>query len=218
MQEINAWLQNGLDYKTGAALYIKYGNNTFLKRLLEADPTPYTTEKLEAELRKMAPELNVIADKPKLEIKQHAPAPSEQVEPVKTPDQCKSNTEDLKRYLQIKEDQKTLYRQLERNMTELDMSKNEPFLLLTAKNILSLHGKIRDRYKLIDYFDLNGEFPDLKAKIQRTPAEEIQLLRVSIYKAKIRLQSPGCRDIEQTKKLITESQNRIIALGGKIKS
>jgi hypothetical protein len=216
MQEINAWLQSNQDFNTGAALYVKYGTNKFFKTILEKGPTPYSVIKLEAELIRLAPATPAIIDAPQPIIEADQPVPKkEQALPVE--DQQK-RSKDFAMYLLIKEGQKTLYRQLERNMIELDLGKGERLLHLTAKQILSIHSKITDNYKLIDLFDVEGKFPDPKQPIEYTPKEEIQKLRVSNSKANMRLKNPDCRDPEETKKLIERNNARIIELGGKVKA
>jgi hypothetical protein len=214
MQEINAWLHNGQEFTQGVKLYTEHGKNSFFKKLLLAGPTPYTIEKLEAELRSLAPAPPAIQDKPKQFFDSNQP-PVGKTE-ADLVDQ-ESSSEDFTRYLQLKEHQKTLYRQLERNMIELDLSENERIRHMTAKNILGLNSKIQDIYKLIDLFDEKGKFPTEKEQVTRTAADEIQLLRVSNWKANQRLQSKKCRDVLQTKKLIEDNNKRIIELGGTVK-
>ena len=94
---------------------------------------------------------------------------------------------------------------------------------MTAKQVLSLHGKLQDCWKLIDYYDEHGSFPLVKPTVEDvraelTPADEIQLLRQSTSKAKTRLKNPNCRDVDATKELIKRNNERIIQLGGKVKS
>ncbi|MNY48502.1 hypothetical protein D3C86_1838410 [compost metagenome] len=103
-------------------------------------------------------------------------------------------------------------------MTALGMSSDQSFLHLTAKQILSLHADISDIYKLIDHYDEYGCFPQITVKdeIIRTPAEEIQLLRQSNSKAKKRLNSGTCKDIDKTKKLIEANNIKIRDLLNKI--
>jgi hypothetical protein len=216
MQEINAWLQSNQDFNAGAALYVKYGTNSFLKGLLEKGPTPYSIRKLEAELINLAPAEPAIIDTPQPTIEADQPVPK--AEQAFNADDQKKRSKDFALYLLIKEDQKNLYRQLERNMIELDLGKGERLLHLTAKQILSIHSKITDNYKLIDLFDVEGKFPDPKLPIEYTPKEEIQKLRVSNSKAHTRLKNPDCRDPEETRKLIEKNNARIIELGGKVKA
>jgi hypothetical protein len=217
MQEINAWLTSCQEFKSGAALYQKYGKNSFLKKLLLDGPTPYTSERLVAELTAMAPAAPATIDAPPTKIRLPK-APDKRPEPSIDQGAAPiSNPADLERYLQLKEYQKTLYRQMERNMTELDLSSKESFLHMTAKNIMAIHSKIRDIYKLTDYFDAKGTFPDGKVPVIKIAADEIQALRVSTSRAKTRLRSPGCRNVEQTKQLIEDNNKRIIELGGTVK-
>lgn len=228
MQEINGWLRSGKDFETGKALYIKYGKNSLFKSLLNTQgATPYNIKKLGADLKKIAPAPPAIThDAPPIPIVA-APLPppvkegAGKVEPDNQATPA-NNTSEYPKYLQLKQHIQTLYRQIERNRTELDLQTNQNLLHMTAKQMLSLHGKLQDCWKLVDYFDEHGSFPLVKPTIEEiraklSPAEEIQLLRQSTSKAKTRLKSPGCRDVEGTKALILKNNQRIIKLGGKVK-
>jgi hypothetical protein len=230
MQEINAWLRSGKDFETGKVLYIKYGKNSIFKSLLNTQgATPYNVKKLGADLKDLAPAPPAAPiDAPTFPRVATAPPlanvhEADQAE-VPTPDPAPVNsTSDYPKYLQLKDYIQTLYRQIERNRTELDLGTNPAFLHQSAKQILSLHGKLQDAWKMIDYYDEHGSFPLVKPTVQDvraalTPADEIQLLRQSTSKAKTRLNSPGCRDVEATKALILKNNQRIIELGGKVKS
>lgn len=213
MQEIHAWLHNGRDFESGADLYRKYGSNSFLKLLLSDGPTPFNEEQLLAELEALASAHPAAVD-------QESAVSSNITEKPKKADSdqpIKSNPDDHSRYLNLKEAQKNLYRQLDRNMMELDRGTKQSFLHLTSNNILSLHAKVMDIWRLLDYYDAKGKFPDLKPEIIRTSEEEIQALRVSISKANSRLKSSGCRDRAQTEQLIITNKKRILELGGKVK-
>jgi hypothetical protein len=236
MQEVNAWLRSGKDFEVGKSLYVKYGTNSFFKSLLNTQgATPYNVKKLGAELKTLAPAPPAIVNqiktsKPLVDTKtgksvikdtiivtdqpsptENEPLPSSEPLAPKSPD-------DFAKYLELKELLKSTYRQLERNMAELDISTKETYLHLCAKNILSLDDKIKTIWKFIDYFDEHGSFPGTKPEVVRTPAEEMQLLRQSTSKAKTRLKSPTCRDVEATKQLIIDNNKRIFELGGKVKS
>ena len=224
MQEINAWLKSEQDFNEGVCLYQKYGANTFFIKILLSDgPTQYNIDKLGAELESLAPALPAIIDIPKKKINTN-PTENKQAGQTHTPplslaDQQPASDNGLERYLGLKELLKTTYRQIERNMAELDLNTKESLLHLTAKNILSLHQKTRDIYKLLDHYDEHGKFPVVKnIEVVRTPAEEIQLLRQSTSKAKTRLKSKTCRDRTETENLIEANNRRIIELGGKVKS
>lgn len=212
MHEINVWLNLNSDFYIGVDLYEKYGSNSFLKKLLRSGgATPYNILKLETELKRLSPALEVKPDvlKPLPNREKLADIPTQ-------PDTIKSHPENHVKYLQLVEYKKNLYRQLERNMMELDVSEKEIILHMTAKTILALHNKIQDIYKLLDFFDEKGQFPAKKEVISRSPPEEIQLLRVSTSKAKQRLESGKCRDVQQTKTLIEQNNKRILELGGKV--
>lgn len=241
MQEINAWLRSGKDFETGKALYIKFGKNTFFKSLLNTQgATPYNIKKLGADLKDLAPAPPAIVDqivttKPvaatktaKSVIKNtesvtNQPSTEQNEHPAVSEEAPTPNTSEFPKYLQVKDLIQTLYRQIERNRTELDLQTNEKLLHMTAKQILSLHGKLADCWKLIDYYDEHGSFPlvkptpeEVRAKLSR--ADEIQLLRQSTCKAKTRLKNPKCRGVEATNELIKRNNERIIQLGGKVKS
>ncbi len=223
MQEINAWLQSGKDFETGKALYIEYGNNSIFKSLLNNQgATPYNIKKLGAELKKLAPAPPAITKATSIiPIVATVPPPAnvQEAEIAETPT---NNTSEYPKYLQLKDYIQKLYRQIERNRTELDLGTNPAFLHQTAKQILSLHGKLQDAWKMVDYYDEYGCFPVIKASVEevrakKSPAEEIQLLRQSTSKAKTRLENPNCRDVEATKALIQKNIQRIKELGGTVK-
>jgi hypothetical protein len=243
MQEINAWLNSGKDFEAGKALYIKYGENSFFKSLLtNQGPTPFNIKKIGAELKALAPAppathvqdppAQIPFDAPPSLISvRKPPVKAQEAIPVQQPADINAGqsevhtprTSDYPKYLLLKEQIQTLYRQIERNRTELDLGTDPKLLHLTAKQILSLHAKLQDCWKLVDYFDEHGSFPLVKPTIEEvraelSPAKEIQMLRQSTCKAKTRLKSPGCRDVEGTKALILKNNQRIIELGGKVKS
>jgi len=119
MQDINAWLQGNQDYNTGLALYSKYGQSEFLKNLFANGPTPFNKSKLAAELLKLAPTppANEIAVIPNTELLELSESKTEFSE-----SDLKQKAENHKIYLAFQEDNKTKYRQLERNMAMLDYS------------------------------------------------------------------------------------------------
>jgi hypothetical protein len=207
MQEINAWLQGGQIFTDGVQLYDRYGKSNFLKTLFANGPTPYNIEKLAAELIALAPTPPAI-----VEVKSEIEKPKDKVEEVENIVKKQvSNPENHKIYLAFLEQQKTLYRQLERNMVELDLQKSESILFATAKQILHLHKKITGNYFLIDYFDEHGYFPhqEVKAALK---TDAMQLLQQSISKAKRRLKSGKCRDAQQTNDLIAEQTKKLMEL------
>lgn len=204
MQEINAWLQSSQNFYDGVKLYGTYGKSNFLKTLFASGPTPYNIEKLEAELKAIAPTPPALK---KLTVESlNLPvnvAPFENIVKKQV-----SNSENHKVYLALQEQQKTLYRQLDRNMIELDLQKNELVLKETAKQICFLHKKIQKNYFNIDFFDEKGFYPGQEEKPQ-LKTDEIQRLQVSLSKAKKRLSSGKCRDIQQTQDLITEQTEKL---------
>jgi hypothetical protein len=235
MQEVKAWLKSGKDFEVGKSLYMKYGTNSFFKSLLNNQgATPYNIKKLGADLKALAPASSAISlDAPLIQIDESVPLTSSasipdadqtdrrecrSVEPDQQPTPTTSTSE-YPIYLGLKEYIQTLYRQLERNRAELDLGTNKKLLHLTAKQILSLHAKIQGIWMKIDYYDEHNCFPTVYSveEIIRTPKEEIQLLRQSTCKAKNRLNSSGCQNVEATKALIENNNKRIIELGGKVK-
>ncbi len=227
------WLRSGKDFEAGKSLYLTYGTNSFFKSLLNNQgATPYNVKKLGADLKALAPAPPAIDKKaPRVYVPECNASISPEMVTVSPESVTETKekgilplpsptgiTSDYPKYLQLKEHLKNAYRQLERNRTELDLGTSQPILHLCAKQILSLHGKIQDIWKLIDYYDAEDRFPEVIAEIIRTPAEEIQLLRQSTSKAKKRLNSGTCRDIPATQDLITKNNKRIIELGGKVKS
>jgi hypothetical protein len=230
MQEINAWLRSGKAFEVGKSLYMKYGTNSTFKSLLNTQgPTPYNVKKLGADLKALAPAQPAITiDAPIIKIDAATlphtditEAGKERQTDWEAPDS--RDTADYPKYLQIKQQIQTLYRQIERNRTELDLNDKPSLLRMIAKQVVALHGKLTDYWKLVDYYDEHGCFPLVKPTIEegraeRTPAEEIQLLRQSTCKAKTRLKNPQCKDMEGTNELIKRNNQRIIELGGKVKA
>lgn len=49
-KEIKQWIDNGCDWKAGAALYEKYGTNGTLKKLFQGKPTRFYQDKMYTEL------------------------------------------------------------------------------------------------------------------------------------------------------------------------
>lgn len=217
MQDINAWLQSDQDYNTGLALYAKYGKSDFLKKLFADGPTPFNNQKLEAELQKLAPTQPAIeqsAIEPEDILSETENIPALTINDSKfSPN---SIAENQVRYLAIKDDIGLRYRQMENNMLALDYVNDEDILCQTAKQVLKLHRKIRDNWMLIDHFDEHGFFP--YQKVKKPPVTSaMQLLHVSICKAKKRLQSPNCRDVAETQKLLEEKQLALKTLQDEMK-
>lgn len=214
MQDITAWLTGGEDFEQGKALYLQYGTNNFFKSLLLSGPTPYNINKLRAELESFTPATPALPDKPQppIESDQQAPPITEGPAPVK------GDPKEFEKYLELQQLIKLTYRQLERNMIELDLTSKESVLRLIAMNIIALYEKKQRIFGLLDHYDEHGTFPLVgKVDVVRSPAAEIQLLRVSNSTAKRRLQG-NCRDRAATQQLIQKNNQRIIELGGKVKS
>ncbi|MCX2473564.1 hypothetical protein OQZ33_04385 [Pedobacter sp. MC2016-05] len=212
MQDFNAWLQSGQNYDVGLALYAKHGQSDFLKKLFADGPTPFNKSKLVAELSKLAPTPPAIPEILKIPVTELSESKAEQSELAEF-EAKKQNAENHKYYLAFQEDNKTLYRQIERNMFMLDASIEQPILLTTAKNILHLHKKIKDNYRMIDHFDEVGYFPFQKTKVLLT--DEAQLIYQSLSKARKRLASGICKDAVKTKKLIESKLARLAEINGK---
>lgn len=214
MQELNAWLSGVRDFETGANLYHRYGDNSFFKSLLKAGPTPYNVKKLGEELQALAPEPPAVPEIPIIPEK-----PVHQIPEIPKPETVKAlfKPEEHAVYLQLHEDIKTLYRQLERNMAMLDFSNDQAQLYSIAKHIVSLRKKITNTWAYINYYDEHGCFKSNPKPKEFNNKEKIQHLRVSNSKAKARLKKKNCLDRERTEQLIIENNKKIIALGGKVK-
>jgi hypothetical protein len=205
MQDINAWLESDRSFKIGSELYAKYGTNSFLKKLLLSNPTPYVIQKLEAELIALAPARPARTDKPQPEIETaNLPQKNEGGSP---PIDKKS----MERYLLLKSDLKLKYSQLQRNMVALDLLTDESALLQTSTSILTLQDKISDIYDLVDFFDAHKQFPDIQTKAEpiKTSKQELQALYVSASRAKARLESGKCRNVKTTTSLLERTNKRI---------
>jgi hypothetical protein len=208
MQDIQAWLSGNQDFETGAKLYMKYGNNSFFKNMLQAGPTPYNKTKLVSELQNLALATPAIKQEPKV------PQPEQEVKPIIKPE---LNEADHLKYIQLKNHVQTLYRQLDRNQAMLDLSEKQQILFDTARQIVSLRKKIVDTWAIINFYEENGYFYKEPIKKEFTVKEQIQHLRASISKAKQRLSKENCLDREKTEQLIIHNKNKILELGGKVK-
>lgn len=205
MQDINAWLKSDRNFKIGSELYAKYGANSFLKKLLLSDPTPYIIQKLEAELLTIASAQPAHTDRPQPTIEIPSP-PQKTNEALPTIDQ-----KSMERYLWLKSDLKLKYSQLQRNMVALDLLKDEKALLQTSNSILILQDKITNIYDLIDFYDEHSRFPDQENKEVniKTPQQELQSLYQSRCRAIDRIKSGKCRNLKKTTALLEEINKRI---------
>jgi len=208
MQEINAWLQSNQNYEAGLLLYSTYGKSRFLKDLFTSGPTPYNIEKLETELKNLAPTSPAI-----IEVETQTTHLSDAIDKIYT-QTFKSKSaeiEDQVKLLALKSERDNKYRQLERNMNVLDLSADKSVLHATAKQILLLHDQITDLWRQIDYFNDKGHFLFEKAKLP-PKTDKIQLLHQSISRAKTRLKNVKCRNPKQTEKLIADKITQLLEL------
>lgn len=195
MQEINAWLQSDQDYYSGVKLYSKYGKSDFVKNILSAGPTPFNIQKLEAELTKLAPAppANAVEIPPTI-------TPIDQAIPLLIND--KKKIYDHQRFLTLEQDRNNLYREIERLMAFNSILQDPNELHRTAKSILLKHQKIQSIWHELDLYAESGTFPEKEIKVIKTNRK--QLIHQSISKAKKRLQSGKCKNVERTKALINK--------------
>lgn len=201
MQAIADWLKTG-DYIQGIQLYDQYGSNSFLKTKFKAGPNDYNVKKLREELAALCP---VESRESVVESREPVVAPPMTFGP--TPDNAK-------RYLQICNKRDKLYRELNMLMEQKHYLPDGEELKKCAFAILSTHQKVSECWAQIDYYQEHGRFPNDDKPIAKAiePKREMQLLRQTISKAKSRLKSPGCRDREQTQKLLDDSIAKLAVL------
>ncbi|WP_353183572.1 hypothetical protein [Parapedobacter lycopersici] len=188
MQDIHLWLENQ-DYATGVALYEKYGTSQFLKELFAGRPSDYTRNKLFEELTKLT-----------------APAVRPAERTAKRPEQTTVNTN--KQYLKLCRDRDQTYRQIDRNMYQLDTCRTKPARHEIAKQILRLQRSKQRILAEIDYIDEHGQpMPAVAEKSIKTP--EMQRLYVQICKAERRLQKTELRNRAKTEQLLAKKRARL---------
>lgn len=190
MQEIRAWLENK-DYAEGVALYEKHGTNDFLKGLFAGTPTEYTRIKLHEELTRL------IAD---------SPAPKETaVQLAASPIPMLA---DNPLYLKLCRERDQTYRQIDRNMYQLDACRSKSTRHHIAKQILRLQRRKQRILAELDYIDEHGRpMPVTPEKEVKTP--EMQRLYVQICKAEKRLQKTVLRNRAKTERLLTVKRARL---------
>lgn len=200
MQEIINWLSSDKDYSKGVSLYAQYGKSDFYKNLFASGKTPYNIDKLKDELAKLVEGFKSV---PKAVVK-----PDIVSLPAKT-----EAPKDYPRYLRIKEEVSGLYAQANRAKFALDKERNPNLLLKIALTLKKLKKAIRERYMLLEHYDLHGAFPTeihiAKADDFESPSQKIQLLRQSNSKAKKRLQNPACKNKVATAELIARNDKLI---------
>lgn len=209
MQEISAWLFSSQDFGEGLKLFERYGESDFYKELFrKGGPTPFNKKKLAVLLSELAEsEKPKAVEKTKIENRTTVNDSNQQI-PKST-----NKPEEHKRYLQLLEQRKILYKQLDRNMAALDFTPEGETLRITAVQVLRLYQKITQSYELTDYYEEHGCFPE-PAPVKEIKTDEIQRLYVQINKAKKRLEQKDCRNRAKTEKLLAEKMKRLEELKG----
>jgi len=202
MQAIANWLQNGT-YDDGVRLYEQHGTNAFLKQKFKlGGANAYNVTKLREELLKISGSFEVAAAV--------VPAPAK---PVKD-QSAQPKPDQAKKYLQLTNKKTKLYQLLGMLMEQKHYLPDGDELRQCAVKILTTHQQITETWAAIDYYQEHQSFPDdeVKPKEALEPKKEMQLLRQTISKAKVRLASPSCRNKEQTETLLAVSRNKLAQL------
>lgn len=197
MQEITRWLAGDQNFVEGRMLYERYGASELLKKLFRSGPTPFNVVKLREGLESLAPALP--ADVPE-------PIPHIIRSPNNVQSPAAKEAEDFARYLRLKKERDEIIRQLDRNMSMLDMLQEQEDLFRTAREIIKLNDKKENAWMLIDYYDAHKQFPD-NCPEQDTPEvktreQKMQSIYESICRARKRLADPNCKTPVKTRALI----------------
>lgn len=206
MQEIQAWFKNS-DYYEGVALYDKYGQNSFLKKLFASGPSDYNNKKLREELDS----LNSNNSDTSSENSNQIPIVSAKKSDYSENSDRIPSPKAHQYYLDLLKKRDQLLKQLERCMSLLDISKSSNILFETAKQILSLHNQKVRVWEQIDYYDDHGRFSEPIA-LKQVKTDELQRLYVQISKAEKRLKSDKVKNPDKTKKLLEAKRAQLEAL------
>lgn len=219
MQKIKAWFQNGCAYDTGVELYIKYGDNSFLKKQFAKGFTSFNDFTLKAELRKILSVLTSIVPVPAVlipretgELKKFASAHEFLAKPTEIDlSPVIDKTELNKRYLQLIKKKERLYMELNVHMGERHHLPEGFLLHDCARSILTKHQQLTEIWTLIDHYQVHQKFPEeiRDEKLAIDPEKEIQLLRSAISKANSRLKKENCRNRLTTQKTLEGNQARL---------
>lgn len=203
MGTVHDWLNGGRDFTAGVALFAQLGGSALYQRMFATTGASDTNKaRLVTELQKLAgaspvPAPNPVPAKPK-PVSAASPAPNKEAE--------------SRRYLDLLKKRDLLYRKLDHLHVQKRFLPDGDQLRDCAFAILSTHQQISECWAQIDYYQEYDTFPGLKAKPVRPKDTEIQYLRVSISKAQSRLKQPGCRNREQTERLLKQKQDELAKL------
>lgn len=192
MKEILEWLKKP-DYDAGLELYLKHGDNSFLKSLFSSGSTPYNSDKLKEELCRL--------------VMDSIPLLNE--ENVKEPEApVKSQTDNTFLIRKLEYDLQQIHRAIDNNMFQLRRAKSEKTRREYAFQLLKLQSKKFAKYQEKDHLVEFGCLPSsLPKPVFTTP--EIQRLYVQINKAKKRLEKTDLRNRAKTENLLAEKESRL---------
>jgi hypothetical protein len=163
------WKEQGFDYDDGVAFYNQYGQNNTLKKLFAAAKTPFTVEKLKAEIKNL--------DFIKVKISTTKPKIKRELLPV----QLQKEFDKLHGLIQ----------EISYHHARLDAMPNDNARFESSKVIVSAVNKRRAIYKRIDHWLLHGK--DLvrheDAKPQKIISEDKELQRYQLKAELIRLRT-----------------------------
>jgi hypothetical protein len=204
MAAVHDWLNSDRDFTAGVALYAQLGGSALYQRMFATTGASDTNKaRLLTELQKLAGAAQVPVPDP--------PAPAKP-NPVAAARPAPTKEAESRRYLELLKKRDLLYRKLDHLHVQKRFLPDGDALRDCAFSILSTHQQISECWTQIDYYQEYDTFPDLKAKPVRSKDTEIQYLRVSISKAQSRLKQPGCRNREQTERLLKQKQDELSKL------
>ena len=183
MEDIKAWLHSDGLYADGLVLYLRYGTNEFLKKRFQSRDE-YSKKKLAEELEKL-----IVTPSIPSQAKRKSDSP-----------QINSEADHLK-YLSLLKKRDEVVKQIERNMSVLDLSTAKDVVFETAKQVLKLHKRKTELWAVIDFYQDHGCFEQPALPKQISKEKEIQLLYQAISKADKRLQNDNCRNKIKTQEL-----------------
>ena len=205
MQVIADWLLNGT-YEAGVMLYKKYGTSDFLKKKLAVHRDEV---RLRDELQQLAPKtLLPVPDKKTLQ------------KPLTTPPPIATNHAEAKEHLFLLKKRDNIYRELNSLMAERPFTPAGAELLRVARTILLRNQALMEIWAKLDYYAENGTFvaePIIERQQFAPTKESVQLLRQTISKAKARIASGKCRNLEQTQLLLKASGEKLSVMLAELK-
>lgn len=190
MEAIREWLKNK-DYQAGVELYLKHGDNDFLKKLFKSKKSGFTEHKLSEELIKL------------LDLK-----PSEEEQKTNASAQAKVQSKPAQNQFvitKLQHELKQIFRSIDNNRFQLARATTDRTRKEYAFQILFLHRKKVGIYEQLDYYHEHGTLPSVKKK-QPCKTDELQRLYVQIWKAKKRLEKTPekIRNRAKTENLLAE--------------